>query len=563
MSVAPEDTRRRLFGGHPRGALTLLGVMALERFAYYGARGLLILFLVQQLLMSQDEVSAFFGAFLALAYFTPILGAVIAERWLGLRRALIAGLGLMAAGFLCLAAPLEPPQRQLEILNEVFFDQIGPETHVLTPHGSSEVQNFIRNGQRCEIAFLENDELLIGCQRAALNSPIGTARTSSVQVDADGYAFSQTGGGLLRFAMTLGVALIALSAGLFKAPALALLGRLYDRNPELRDSGFALSEGAVNLGALLSSLTIGAVALGLGWSYAFALCALIALAAGGWLIWVSRYGRQAAAFVEDELPNLSRRGLIGLIAAGIVLLVYAVWRLEAGSTPLGPWESAGLVMLSGGYIAWRLRSLDFTHARRAGYALALVVATAFFWSLLIVANPAAYLLQAEIAAGICSLDGIDPQWIAPVGVILLAPALALVWTWFARTGRDLSTFMKFAFGFLAAAAGFYIFAFGITPGGGPIAISVLLVSLALLALAQLLIAPTGVAAMTRLAANGLASSLIAAWFLASHFASLVDELLGASSIFTPSSGGLMADLVRPDDVFQAAGRAAILAAIAA
>ena len=69
-----------------------------EQFSYYGMRALLVYYMTKQLLIGQERASLIYGTYTALTYFTPIFGGLIADRWLGKRRAVIIGGSIMAAG---------------------------------------------------------------------------------------------------------------------------------------------------------------------------------------------------------------------------------------------------------------------------------------------------------------------------------------------------------------------------------------------------------------------------------------------------------------------------------
>ncbi|CAA9537538.1 MAG: Di-tripeptide/cation symporter, partial [uncultured Sphingomonadaceae bacterium] len=72
-------------------------------FSYYGMRALLVFYMTKQLLLSQGTSSLIYGAYTACAYFTPIVGGVIADRYLGKRRAVIIGASIMSAGHFMMA----------------------------------------------------------------------------------------------------------------------------------------------------------------------------------------------------------------------------------------------------------------------------------------------------------------------------------------------------------------------------------------------------------------------------------------------------------------------------
>jgi POT family proton-dependent oligopeptide transporter len=114
---------RGLFLGHPKGLAFLAMTEAWERFSFYGMRGLLVLYLVQELLLpgridkvarmggyraaiesvfgplsTQAFASQTFGLYSGLVYLTPLLGGLVADRWLGARKTVLIGIVLMTLG---------------------------------------------------------------------------------------------------------------------------------------------------------------------------------------------------------------------------------------------------------------------------------------------------------------------------------------------------------------------------------------------------------------------------------------------------------------------------------
>ncbi len=94
--------------GHPRGLTTLFFTEMWERFSYYGMRALLLLFMVAPadkggLGMDAKRAAAIYGLYTFSVYFTSIPGGWIADRLLGLRRAVIVGGVLIALGHYSMA----------------------------------------------------------------------------------------------------------------------------------------------------------------------------------------------------------------------------------------------------------------------------------------------------------------------------------------------------------------------------------------------------------------------------------------------------------------------------
>jgi len=84
--------------GQPRGLTILFLTEMWSQFSYYGMRALLVYYMTKQLLIGQEKASFIYGIYTAMAYFTPIIGGVVADRWLGKRGAVTIGAAVMAAG---------------------------------------------------------------------------------------------------------------------------------------------------------------------------------------------------------------------------------------------------------------------------------------------------------------------------------------------------------------------------------------------------------------------------------------------------------------------------------
>src|SRR5882672_12700267 len=99
---------RRTFFGHPVGLSTLFFTEMWERFSYYGIRPLLVLFMTAALAsggfgMDRTTASSIVGIYAASVYLASLPGGWIADRWLGLRRAIWYGGLLIALGHLSVA----------------------------------------------------------------------------------------------------------------------------------------------------------------------------------------------------------------------------------------------------------------------------------------------------------------------------------------------------------------------------------------------------------------------------------------------------------------------------
>lgn len=68
---------------YPKRVFFILGNEFCERYCYYGMRTILVLYLVYYLYMDEDTATAVYHAFTVLAYLFPLMGAFIADSWLG------------------------------------------------------------------------------------------------------------------------------------------------------------------------------------------------------------------------------------------------------------------------------------------------------------------------------------------------------------------------------------------------------------------------------------------------------------------------------------------------
>lgn len=114
------EIAEKMFFGHPRGLVICFLTEMWERFSYYGMRALLIFYLTQHFLFSDQSASTIYAAYISLVYITPVIGGVVADRYLGPVKAVILGAILLVAGHLGMA--IEGSQA-VEVL-------VGGETHV-------------------------------------------------------------------------------------------------------------------------------------------------------------------------------------------------------------------------------------------------------------------------------------------------------------------------------------------------------------------------------------------------------------------------------------------------
>ncbi len=116
--------------GHPKGLFYLFFAELWERFSYYGMRALLTLYMVKEFFSwmtdeaYREEVSfGIFAAYGSLVYATPVLGGMIADRFIGFKKSIMLGGILMALGHFFMAFYFDKGMLGFEAItiNNFFF----------------------------------------------------------------------------------------------------------------------------------------------------------------------------------------------------------------------------------------------------------------------------------------------------------------------------------------------------------------------------------------------------------------------------------------------------------
>jgi len=130
-------TREKTWFGHPRGLTVLFLTNMWEQFSYYGMRAILVYYMTKQLLLAQGNSSIIYGIYTGVAYFTPLIGGFIADRFLGKKRAIIIGGSVMALGHFMMT--LEPlfyvALATIAIGNGLFLPSLPSQIRDLYPPG--------------------------------------------------------------------------------------------------------------------------------------------------------------------------------------------------------------------------------------------------------------------------------------------------------------------------------------------------------------------------------------------------------------------------------------------
>jgi len=91
--------------GHPKGLFVFLFANMGERFGYYTMMAIFILFMQAKFGLDAKAAGAVYGTFLFGIYFIPLLGGIIADKFIGFGKTITLGIVLMIGGYFMLAQP--------------------------------------------------------------------------------------------------------------------------------------------------------------------------------------------------------------------------------------------------------------------------------------------------------------------------------------------------------------------------------------------------------------------------------------------------------------------------
>ena len=96
-----------MFKGQPKGLYALALANTGERFGYYTMLAIFLLFIQAKFGFSAGTATQIYSIFLAGVYFMPFFGGILADK-IGYGKCVTLGIGVMFAGYLCLAIPTAP-----------------------------------------------------------------------------------------------------------------------------------------------------------------------------------------------------------------------------------------------------------------------------------------------------------------------------------------------------------------------------------------------------------------------------------------------------------------------
>ena len=519
----------QLTRNHPRGLIILFFAEMWERFSYYGMRGILIFYLTQHLLFDDATAGAQYGSYTSLVYLLPLIGGLLADRYLGTRKAVVFGAMLLVAGHMMMAVEGSPAQQTLTYAGQSY--PVAAEGRM----DDRQVRLMV-GGQGYEFApaatgGLEVKGLPAGAPLPAV-LPEGSYQMTSV-VDQFG-----------KNAFFLAVSLIILGVGFLKPNISTIVGQLYPQGDPRRDSGFTLYYYGINLGAFWASVLCGLLGQQVGWWAGFGLAGIGMLAGLIVFIWGKKY---LEGHGEPPNPELLRAKIAGPISRewliyGLgVLGVIPVWFLVQRNDLVGiGLIAATLVSLL--FIVWFLvAKCNKVERERMMLALVLIFGAVVFFTLFEQAGTSLNLFAAR-NVDLMGIQAAQTQSFNAGFILIFAPIFAALWAWLAQKGRDLDPVMKFGLGIIQVGLGFMVVVWGAGMAGADYRVPLVLLGVLYLlhTTGELFLSPVGLSEITKLSVASIVSFMMAVWFLSSSIAQYVGGII-AGLAGTETVGGQVLD----------------------
>lgn len=536
--------------GQPKGVYICFATEMWERFSFYGMKALLFLYLTKYHLFGDTPSYELLGAYGGLVYAMPLLGGMLADRYLGMRKAVILGGVLLVLGHIGMA--FEGHQAQMvngatvrdDFALQIFYLSLAliiTGVGFLKPNISTIVGRlYSDNDPRRDSGF---SLFYAGINLGALSASLIAAFLGET------YGWSW-GFGAAGIGMVIGLIV-------FITGQKHLHGHAEPSHPErLRErilGGLMNREWAIYLSAIVMVLVVWQVVQlhSVYWMLPFSLggggnyeeSAVLMLMNGVFLVFLIWF----TWFLIARCNAAQRHQMIVLMALILAaLLFFTLYEQTYGSwvaftDRLMTKDLFGLAPTSGGGIPWMTYPLVLSpivmalvlNARNAkelklGNLTMLLIGLGF-----VVALFHDIVLTEQTASSLTFLGAFF--------IVALTPMYSWLWPWLAKRGLNPSKPAKSAFGLILGGLAFIPMALGADSAAGGELASVwwLVGAYLILELGELALSPVGLSAVTQLSVPSVVSVMMGAWFLATAYSEVLAAKLGElSAIELPSDGSI-------------------------
>ncbi|WP_444921120.1 peptide MFS transporter [Microbulbifer sp. CnH-101-G] len=530
--------------GHPKGLYICFATELWERFSFYGMKYLLLLYLTKYHLFTDSAGYDVLGAYAGLVYALPLIGGLLADRYLGMRKAVLFGGVLLCLGHLLMAV----------------------EGHQAISYAAGTVLSE---------AITLNDGSVIAA---------GTTLTEKVII--------QDVVALKVFFMAL--ALITVGVGFLKPNISTIVGQLYPKNDSRRDAGFTIFYMGINVGSFIATLLCGWLGETYGWGYGFGLAGIGMVFGLITFVWGQKYldglaepsrpevlkekalgpiNKEWAVYLgailslglvwylvqSEPMVHLAQNSLLIVAIVGLILFSmlykdskgtdFVAIGMAALSAGLGLiWAFSGEDLWLGGMLLALVAFIGYGFIRhyseefsRTVVLMVLITSTIVFWALF-EQSAGSMTLYADRVLDRSIGDGeVRASMFGSLNagfIMLLAIPFASLWVWLGKRGWEPSTPVKFGLGIIQAGLGFGALVLGAAypTEAGKVAMIWLVLAYLLHTSGELCLSPVGLSAVTKLSIGKVVSVSMGTWFLATALSETVATRIGKMAA-VPQEGG--------------------------
>lgn len=472
--------------GHPKGLFVCFFTEMWERFSFYGMKALLFLYLIKYHLFTDEFGYNVIGAYGALVYAMPVVGGLLADRYIGMRKAVIFGGILLVLGHLGMA-----------------FE--GHQAVIV----AGEVQ---RDEQALQVFYLSLALIIVGVGflKPNISTIVGQLYPKSSAKRDSGFTIFYAGINLGATLAPLICAYLGETYGWKYGFGLAGLGMLAGLLVFIRGKkhlqGFAEPRDPARILKKTAGITTEQ------WIYLSAIGSVI-------IVWGLIQTHSLVLSISSLLPAVSPV-IWFLHSVSLVLALGIGWFMVKHCNPIERQQmSALLLFIVAGLVFFGL--YEQTYGSWVAFSDRVMDRN---------------MLGLEWSAG-------QLTFLGAFFVISLSPIFAWLWPALARKHCDPSKPVKTALGILFAGLSFMVLVLGIQMplSSGLVSIWFLVAAYFVLEIGELLLSPIGLSAVTQLSVKRVLSLMMGAWFLGTSYSEiLAAELNKLAAIDT--QGGVISDV---------------------
>jgi len=530
-STAAAPPRHDDFLGHPKGVYVCFFTEMWERFSFYGMKALLLLYLTKYHLFGDKAGLDLLGAYGGLVYCMPVFGGMLADRWLGMRKAVIFGSLLLVLGHTGMA---------------------------FEGHAAARVAGaVVRDERALWVTYLSLALIIVGVgfMKPNISTIVGRLYPDNDPRRDSGFSLFYAGINLGALFASLVCGFLgeaygwkygfgAAGIGMLVGLAMFLWGQKYLHGhaeppapPRLRERVLGLPrETLIYAGSVLAVVPLAALmwaaangAASLGGEVSLALM-LMLVVLGGVLLWFAWFtGARCTPVQRQQMWALLALIFMALVFFTLYEQTYGSWvtftdrmltkdimpsLVIRDGTPL-PWSIASLLLAPAGFVVAASMS-DRNPDSRAPKAIFIAVT-----ALMMVFLVRDCVVLPQTAGSLTYLGALF--------LVLLAPLFAALWAWLDRRGADPSKPVKSSLGLVFAGLSFIPLALAAQQvGGSGMIASVwwLVIAYLILEIGEMCLSPVGLSAVTQLAIPRVVSLMMGTWFLATAFSEALAALFG-------------------------------------